>query len=80
MLVVNAAHPSENIVLALVVIVNRDGECVYEAFVRPPADRHINQRSQNFCPVTNQQFAITICNEGTSFDDIRQKVLDILSR
>ena len=66
--------------LASVAIVNRDCECVYEAFVQPPRDRPIDPRSRRFCPVTDQQFAIARCTPGTAFDDVRREVLAILQR
>ena len=53
-MLVNIADPSDIIILASVGIVNRDGECLYETLIRPPVDCRINQRSRNFCPVTDQ--------------------------
>ena len=55
-MLINIADPSDTIILASVGIVKRDGECLYEAFIRPSSrlPYRINQRSRNFCPVTDQ--------------------------
>lgn len=79
-LTVHSADPARKTVLASVGIVNRDGDCLYEAFVSPPTDRAINKKSRGFCPVTQQQFDIARGRVGTAFVDIRQEVLRILCR
>ena len=71
MLTVHSNERSERNTLASVAIVNRDCECVYEAFVQQP-------RSRNRCPVTDQQFDVARYTPGTSFDDVRREVLAIL--
>ena len=64
--------------LASVAIVNIKLKCVYEKFVQPPSDHSINQKSRPFCPVSDQQFEIAHYCPRTSFNEVRQDVLQIL--
>ena len=80
MIVVQSGDPAERTALASVAIVNKDLKCVYEKFLQPPPHRRINQRSREYCPVTDQQFAIARHCPRTSFAEVRQDVLRILRR
>ena len=52
-MLVNAADPSVMIVLTSVGIVNRDCECLYKAFIRPPVDCRINP-----CLKSNEKYSL----------------------
>ena len=66
-------------VLASIGIVDKEGFCLYEAFVRPPRrfEYSTAPKSRPFCPATKQQFAIASRCPSTDFPDVRQRALDI---
>ena len=80
MVVVEASIPSEKLRVASVGIVDKNGVRVYDVYVPPPEDCHLNRKSRKYCPITDQQFKIARECEGTDIESVRRKVLEILGR
>ena len=66
--------------LAFVAIVNHKLRVVYDKILRPPPAHLINKKGRKYCPITPQQFEFALHTPGTTFDEVRQEVQEILKR
>ena len=80
MIAVQASVSSDRTRLASVGIVDINGVPLYEVYVPPPGGCRLNSRSRQYCPVTDQQFAIARGCNGTDFEHVRSHVLGLLRR
>lgn len=79
MLIIHADYKEDKIALSSVGIVDRVSNCLYEHFLAPPSDRHIDQRARRFCPVMDTQFLYASRDEDIQFLVVRSQLTCLLS-